>query len=82
MYAIILKREVLCIYNTQVTIMKEAEHLIISVKHAILRLQASEFNARKITNDLKDYGINDNRYLEIQKKNIREIASALLKDFQ
>jgi len=62
--------------------MEEANHLIISVKYAILRLTTSEFNAKKITNDLKDYGIDDNRYLEIQKKKIREIASDLIKDFQ
>ena len=62
--------------------MDEARHLGNSVKNAILRLQASEFNRRKITNDIKDYGINDDRYLEIQKEGIRRIAIDLLKDFK
>lgn len=67
--------------NNKIT-MDEARHLGNSVKNAILRLQASEFNRRKITNDFKDYGINDDRYLEIQKEGIRRIAIDLLKDFK
>lgn len=57
-------------------------HLCNIVKNAILRLQASEFNRKKITNDLKDDGISDDRYLEIQKEAIRRIANDLLKDFK
>jgi hypothetical protein len=62
--------------------MDEERHLGNSVKNAILRLQTSEFNGRKTANDLKDYGINDDRYLEIQKEGIRRIARDLPKDFK
>jgi len=63
--------------------MEEANYLISSVKFAICRLKASAFNNKPFPlYDLKTYGIDENEYLEQQKKKIREIASALLNDFQ
>jgi len=62
--------------------MEEANHLISGVKSTIVRLKESDSNAKKITNYFKEYGIDDNRYLEIQKEKIREIASDLIKDFK
>jgi len=43
--------------------MERANHLISMLEYAILRLK----NTKKNTNNLKDYGIDGDRHLEIQK---------------